>query len=81
MVHRPSRLADILCTMRRYKIEPKRLRLIHPSYGKAANLLLIEGLSNGGRELKMLPPLYVYNTDGTYTDEINTIYNRKEDCK
>ena len=61
MVHRPSRLADILCLMRQYKIEPKRLRMVHPSASKAANLLLIEGAKCGGRELKLMPPLYVYN--------------------
>lgn len=79
MVHRPSRLADILCLMREYKIEPKRLLMVHPSASKAANLLLIEGAKCGGRELKLMPPLYVYNEDGTYTKEIDIIYNRKED--
>ena len=78
MVHRPSRLADILCTMRAYKIEPKKLRFVHPSSEKAANLLLIEGVKCGGRELRMLPPLYVYNSDGTYTDEINKIYGKED---
>lgn len=78
MVHRPSRTADILCSMRAHKIEPKRIRFVHPSAGKAAKLLLIEGVRCGGRELKMLPPLYVHNADGTYTDEINKIYGRKE---
>lgn len=79
MVHRPSRLADIICLMRQYKIEPKKLRFVHPTAEKAANLILVEGARGGGRELKMLPPLYVYRSDGTYTDEINRIYNRKEE--
>lgn len=78
MVHRPSRLADILCLMRGYKIEPKALRFVHPSPKKAANLLLVEGMKNGGEELKMLPPLYVYEESGEYTAEINEIYGRKD---
>ncbi len=76
MVHRASRLADILCTMRKYGIEPKRLRLIHPSPEKAPNLVLVEGMKDGGEELKILPPLYVYGSDGNYSDEINMIYGR-----
>lgn len=76
MVHRPSRLADILCLMREHKIEPKTLRLVHPSPYKAANLLLVEGIKNGGRELKMLPPMYVYDERGEYSKEINEIYGR-----
>lgn len=78
MVHRPSRLADIMCAMRKYCIEPKRLRFVHPSYGKTPNLLLVEGMKNGGDELRLMPPLYVYNEDGTYSDEIDEIYGRKE---
>lgn len=76
MVHRPSRLADILCSMRKHRIEPKILRFVHADYTKEPNLVLIEGILNGGNELKFLPPLYVYNTDGTYTEEIDKIYGR-----
>ncbi len=76
MVHRPARLADIFCTLRRYRIEPKRLRFVHPSPAAAANLVLVEGMKDGGAELKMLPPLYVFDGKGKYTAEINSIYGR-----
>lgn len=77
MVHRASRLADILCVMRKYGIEPKRMRLVHPAPEKSPNLVLIEGMKDGGEELKMLPPLYVYDKDGNYSAEIDEIYGRK----
>ncbi len=76
MIHRPSRLADIMCGMRKYKLEPKRLRFVHPSPSKAPNLVLIEGMKDGGEELKLLPPLYVYGEDGNYSAEIDEIYGR-----
>lgn len=76
MVHRPSRLADILCAMRGYGIEPKRLRFVHPSPYKTANLVLVEGMKDGGAELKMEPPLYVFDADGKYSAEIDSIYGR-----
>jgi len=76
MVHRPSRLADIIYLMRTYKIEPKKLRFVAPSEGKAPNLLLIEGMRDGGAEMKVLPTLYVYDENGNYTEEIDIIYNR-----
>lgn len=76
MIHRPNRIADIMCAMRKYKTEPKRMRFVHPSPGKTPNMVLIEGMRDGGDELKLLPPLYVYNDDGTYSDEINLIYGR-----
>jgi tRNA1Val (adenine37-N6)-methyltransferase len=75
MVHRPDRLVDILYTMRQYKIEPKYIRFVQPKINKKPNLLLIEGLKDGKKDLKFYDPLIVYNEDGTYTDEIYKIYN------
>lgn len=74
MVHRPQRLVDILLLMRQYDLEPKSIRFIHPYAGKKANLLLVKGIKGGMAEMKMEDPLYVYNEDGTYTDEIHQIY-------
>lgn len=81
MVHRPSRLADIFCGMRARKIEPKRMRLVCPSAGKAPNLVLVEGIFCGGAELKTEAPLFVFNPDGSETDEIKQIYGRAADIE
>lgn len=78
MVHRPERLADIFVTMRALKIEPKFMQMVHPSVKKRANIVLIQGSYMGGRELKILEPLYVYDQYGNYTDEILKIYDRQE---
>lgn len=78
MVHRPERLADIMVLMRKYKIEPKRIRMVHPNTQKAPNIVLIEGQRDGGHFLKWEESLYVYNDDGRYSDEINRIYGRNE---
>lgn len=79
MVHRPERIADIMMLMRKYKLEPKSIRMIQPSVGKAPNLLLIEGQKNGGRFLKWENTLYVYDEKGNYTEEINKIYRKEND--
>lgn len=76
MVHRPERLADIFMLMRKYKIEPKRVKMIHPKIGKAPNIVLVEGQRDGGAYLKWEPPLYVYDENGKYTKEIDSIYGR-----
>ena len=70
LVHRPERLIDILFQMRKYNIEPKKIRLVYPKKNKEANILLIEGKKNGKKGLKILPPLYSHNEDGSYTKEI-----------
>jgi len=76
MVHRPERIVDILCLMRNYKLEPKFLRFVHPSPNKKANLILVKGIRGGKPQLKMMPPLYVFDNDGKYTKEIDEIYDR-----
>lgn len=78
MVHRPERLVDIYCLMRSNGIEPKYTRFVHPSPGKAPNLVLVKGTRGGKPQMKVLEPLYVYNPDGCYSDEINRIYYRQE---
>jgi len=77
MVHRPERLADIFCTMRKFRLEPKVIKMVYPSKGKAPNIVLIEGQKYGGQFLKWEPSLYVHEENGDYTDEINKIYGRK----
>lgn len=74
LVHRPSRLADIVTSLRKYKLEPKKMRFVYPKVNDKPNLILIEAVKSSNPELLMEPPLYVYNDDGSYTDEILEIY-------
>lgn len=77
MVHRPERLVDILYLMRRYNIEPKELRFVYSKVGEKANLILIKGVKNAKEFLKILKPLIIYNEDGSYSEEILKIYDKK----
>ncbi len=78
MIHRPERLIDIITLMKKYKIEPKRLRFVHPSPSKTATMILIEGAKLQKPKLFLEPPLYVHNEAGEYTEEINRIYGRSK---
>lgn len=72
-VHRPGRLLDIITVMRKYKLEPKKIQFVYPKQGKEANTLLIEATKDGSPDLKILPPLFVYNEENEYTPEIKEI--------
>lgn len=76
MVHRPSRLADICCLGREAGMEIKEIRFVDPSRGKAPNILLFHMVKGGGSQLKILPPLSVYDDRGEYTEELLRIYER-----
>ncbi len=74
MVHRPHRLIEIISAMKQYKMEPKRMCMVHPFKDKEANMVLIEAVKGGGSWLKMEAPIIVYKEPGVYTDEIYDIY-------
>lgn len=73
IVHRPGRLIDLITLFRAYNIEPKRLQFIHPKEGRDANMILLEGVRDGKADLKVLPPIYIYNEDDTYTESAKEI--------
>lgn len=77
MVNRPERLAEIINLFKKYKIEPKKLRLVYPKINNKPNLILIKGVKNAKSFLEIERPLIIYNEDNTYTDEILKIYNKK----
>ena len=74
MVHRPFRLPEIMCEMCRAKLEPKRMKMVHPFRDKEANMVLIEAVRGGGAWMKVEAPIIVYREPGVYTDEIYSIY-------
>ncbi|NRD77452.1 tRNA1(Val) (adenine(37)-N6)-methyltransferase [Bacillus sp. BRMEA1] len=72
-VHRPGRLLDMVTLMRKYRLEPKRLQFVYPKQGKEANTMLVEAIKDGSPDLKIIPPLTVYQENGEYTKEISEI--------
>ncbi len=81
MVHRPTRLPEIMELMVKYRLEPKRMQLVQPRADKEPNLVLIEAVKEAGRECRMLPTLNVYDEDGNYTEELLRYYGKESDSK
>ena len=76
MVHRPSRLKDILVLFDKYNFVVTRLQFVYPKKNKEANHLLVEA-RKGNKEsnLKILEPLYIYDSENKWTKDILKIYN------
>ncbi|MDR1781949.1 MAG: tRNA1(Val) (adenine(37)-N6)-methyltransferase [Bacilli bacterium] len=74
LIHRPDRLIEIIELMKKYHIEPKRLRLIYPKINSEANMVLVEGMFHGKSGLKIEKPLIAHNNDGTYSDEVKKMF-------
>ena len=74
MVHRPHRLIEIITALTKYKLEPKRMKMVHPFVEKDANMVLIEAVRGGKSMIKVEAPIVVYQEPGVYTQEIYDIY-------
>ena len=73
MCHRPERLSELLSLMTKYKVEPKRLRLVCQRKGEEPWLVLVEGRRSGNIGLRIEPTLYV-EEDGGLSSEMIEIY-------
>jgi len=74
MVHRAFRLTDVLTALRGHRLEPKRLRLVHPKEGESAQLVLIESVKDAKASLSVAPPLMIHQSDGHMTEELQELY-------
>lgn len=74
MVHRPHRLIEIITALTKYKLEPKRMKMVHPFVEKDANMVLIEAVRGGKSMIKVEAPIVIYQEPGVYTQEIYDIY-------
>ena len=74
LVHRPFRLAEIMGVLMKYRLEPKRMRLVYPFWDREPNMVLLQAVRGGNPRLKVERPLVIYREPGVYTEEIREIY-------
>ena len=74
MVHRPYRLPEIFMALQKHRIEPKRMKLVHPEADKEANMVLIEAVRGGRSQLTVEPPVIIFEAPGQYSREIRETY-------
>jgi tRNA1Val (adenine37-N6)-methyltransferase len=74
LIYPCSRMVEALHRMRSEKLEPKRLRLVHSRPGSRGDFILVEGMKGGGEELSVLPPLFIYDAGGGYSEELEALF-------
>lgn len=76
MCQRPSRLCDLMVSMRNHGIEPKRLRMVEQRQGASPNLFLIEGKKGAKSGIIIEKPLVIEDKKGDFSEEIKQIYGK-----
>lgn len=74
LVHRPFRLAELIVTLTKHHLEPKRMRLVYPYVDKEPNMVLIEAVRGANPRMTVEPPLIIFESQGQYTQEIKEKY-------
>lgn len=77
LVYPVIRLADLICKCREHKLEPRRLQFVHANQNSGAKLVLVEAIRDAGMQMKVIKPMFVYNMEGEYTEELAEILNEE----
>jgi tRNA1(Val) A37 N6-methylase TrmN6 len=69
LVQLPERFMEAMELAIKYNLQPKKLQWVHASVDKPAWIFLLEMVKNGSYGLEVLPPLIMYNADGSLTEQ------------
>lgn len=74
-INRAERMVEMVTTLLKFNLQPKEARFIHANSCERAKYVLMAASKNGGEGLRIMPPLFVYMEDGSYSQEVKTLYN------
>ncbi|MCQ2373721.1 MAG: methyltransferase [Phascolarctobacterium sp.] len=74
LVQLPERFAESMQLAFKYGLQPKKLQWVHSKIDKPAWIFLMEMQKGGSYGMDVLPPLIMYNEDGSYTEQVKRFY-------
>lgn len=79
LIHKARRFSEIIFTLKKNKLEPKRMRFIHANIEKPATYVLIDSVKGAKEHSEVLPPLILYDQDGSESAELKNIYGNSHE--
>ena len=76
LINHSTRFDEICNTLNKYSFAVKKVEFVHQNIDKQSNLVLIESVKNGNTGMVVLPPIIIFNEDGTYTDKVLNYYGK-----
>jgi len=77
-VYRPDRAADLLCSMRKYNLEPKRMTFVYPYVDARPCLMLVEAKKGASPSMFTTRPFIIFNSrskdNSDFTADMNRVY-------
>lgn len=75
LTYPPIRLQETLGELESQELFPSRIRFIHGNQNAEAKIFLVDAIKEKKSDLIVDSPLYVYNKDGSYSKEMQEIYD------
>ncbi len=76
MIFHPERILEVVDTLRMNRLEPKRIRFVHNKIDAESKIVLVEAVKEGRAGIKIEKPLFIYDKNGSYTDELKEMYGK-----
>jgi tRNA1Val (adenine37-N6)-methyltransferase len=74
-IYPASRSVVLISHLKREGLEPKRMQVVYGYPGALGKLIMVEAVKNGGEELEILPPFYIFKeSGGEYSEEMTNCY-------
>ncbi len=73
-IYPATRLVEVISLFRKKDIEPKRMKLVYSDALSNAEFVLVEGRDSSREELKVEPPLYIYDEPKKYTKAMKQMF-------
>lgn len=73
LIYAAERAVELLVSLRRAGLEPKRLRWVHSFAADGALLVLVEAVKGGRSGIEVEPPLLIYRKGKEYSAEVANI--------
>lgn len=75
LIYPTERFTELIITLERHNLVPKRICFIHPKPGVKSNLFLLEARPGAGREVEIISPVIVSDQNGEYSEQMNRIFH------
>ena len=75
LIYPATQMLFVMKRLQEHHLEPKKFRLVYPYENKPANLVLIEAVKDAKPMLHPMPPMIIYNRDGSLTNELKSVYH------
>jgi len=74
-VYPAKRMVELISIFRLNDIEPKRMKMVFSDHYSSAEFVLVEGRKGSREELKIEPPLFIYDQNKKYTPQMTSIFS------